>query len=196
MISKIQKGQEKYTTYIRMGLIQAQIDKETVVGTFISFWDIGDMHDIQDGWDTKVQMHNVFKSILMYVPVAVLESKETKNHQYPKNLKTIRSLHNGHWVVYLYIFPHNFETNWDSPMLHNVSLYRFHYTEVIGSTLSFCFMICGPIDTSPMLHSVQYRKVLLSIGHWVVIQRSVSPLRPPPCYSVIIDRFRYTEVIG
>lgn len=67
-----------------MGLIQAKIDNETVVGTFISFWDIGDMHDIQDGWDTKVQMHNVFMSILMYVPVAVLESKETINHQYPK----------------------------------------------------------------------------------------------------------------
>lgn len=70
-----------------MGLIQAKIDNETVVGTFISFWEIGDMHDIQDGWDTKVQMHNVFKSILMYVPVAVLESKETINHQYPKKCK-------------------------------------------------------------------------------------------------------------
>lgn len=118
-----------------MGLIQAKIDNKTVVGTFISFWDIGDMHDIQDGWDIKIQMHNVFMSILMYVPVAVLESKETINHQYPKNIKTIRSLHIGHWVVYLYIFPHNFETYWDSPIFHNVSIDRFHYnTNAIGST--------------------------------------------------------------
>lgn len=50
--------------------IQAKIDKETVVGTLPSFWHIDDIHDIQDVWDTKVQMHNVFMSILIYITVA------------------------------------------------------------------------------------------------------------------------------
>lgn len=82
-----------------------------------------------------------------------------------------------------------------SPMLQ--PQYRqFHYTEVSGYTLSFFFMICGPIDTSPMLHSVRYREVSLYRGHWVVPSWSMPLLRPAPCYSVSIDRFHYTKVIG